>query len=211
MEIEFDDVDFVSGSAIAETAAGKHQHDQRRQQQDAAGGRKFLENRPEEFLNHVQTVAAPGESFRSLGGHVARIEAVAGAGIGFELRPELAQLHAFGDPLPEPAQPHSERKALRGCWFGRWRCGCHGSRSDYRGRSSGQCSVISGELRDFDETSLGWPREHWPLTTVLRTAPTVRRKPARATCSAYIAPRGSARRMPYFSRNCAISCAIRLP
>ncbi|MGB6803502.1 MAG: aromatic ring-hydroxylating dioxygenase subunit alpha [Candidatus Sulfotelmatobacter sp.] len=84
MEIEFDDVDLISGPAIAETAARKHQHDQRRQQQDTACGRKFFENCPEEFLNHVQTVAARRESFRSLGGYVTRIEAIAGARFGFE-------------------------------------------------------------------------------------------------------------------------------
>ncbi len=113
MEVEFDDVDFVSGAVIAETAAGKHQHDQRRQQQHAARGRKFFENCPEEFLDHMQAVAALGEALRRFCGHVARIEAVAGARFGFKLRPELGELQPFGDPLPEPAQPQSRGNALR--------------------------------------------------------------------------------------------------
>ena len=57
MEIEFDDVDPVS-ARIGESLRRKHQHDQRRQEQDAARGRKFFQHRPEEFLNDVQTVAA---------------------------------------------------------------------------------------------------------------------------------------------------------
>src|SRR5580700_1433785 len=98
----------------------------------------------------MQTVAAPCESFGSLGGHVARIETVAGAGVGFELRPELAQLHAFGDALPEPAQPQSERKVFRARRFSRWRSGCHGNQ------------VIIEE------------EKHWLLNTAFKTVPVVR-------------------------------------
>ena len=68
-------------------------------------------------------VAAMGKSFGSFSGNVAGIEAVAGARFGFELRPELADLQAVGDPLPELLETHSEGRTWRGRRLGS--C-CHG-------------------------------------------------------------------------------------
>src|ERR1700733_4993299 len=120
MEVDFDEGEFVAGAAIAETAAGKHQHDQRREQQHAARGREFFENGPEKFPDHVQTMAATGEPLWRFGGYIARIETVAGARVGFELRPELGQFQSFGDSLLEPAQPKPEGKVFRGSGLGWW-------------------------------------------------------------------------------------------
>ncbi len=58
MEVEFDDVQLVSGIVIAEATAGKYKHDQCNEQQDAARGRKFFEDGPEEFLDDVKIAAA---------------------------------------------------------------------------------------------------------------------------------------------------------
>src|SRR5580700_7539797 len=69
-------------------------------------------------------MAAPGETLWRFSGHVTRIKTVAGARVGFKLRPELAHLQAFSDALPEPLHPHSDRNALR---RSRWGSGCHGS------------------------------------------------------------------------------------
>jgi hypothetical protein len=101
MEIEFDDVHLVIAAPVAEPAAGKHKHDQRSQQQDSARGRKFFENRPEKLLGYVKVVTAAGQPFRRLGGNVARIEAVTGAGFGFELGPKLSEFETFRDAPPE--------------------------------------------------------------------------------------------------------------
>ena len=56
----------------------------------------------------MQTVAASGEAVRRFGFDVFGVEAIAGAGFGFELRPELADLETFRDPAPETVQPHAE-------------------------------------------------------------------------------------------------------
>ena len=118
MEVEFDNVQLVVAAAITKTTTGENQHDHRRQQQDAPCGRKFLQNGPEKFLDDVQAASALGEIVGSLGGNVAGIEAVTGAGFGFELRPELRELETLSDAPPKPLQPHSQRRALSGGWWG---------------------------------------------------------------------------------------------
>src|ERR1035437_2833208 len=105
-----------------------HQQNQRQQQQDAARGRELLEHRPEEFLHDMQMAAAMGEALWSFGLDVFRIEAIAGAGLGFELRPELADLETLGDAAPEGLQPHAERDVWRGRLSSGWGSGGHGVR-----------------------------------------------------------------------------------
>src|SRR5882762_2523791 len=101
MEVEFDDVKIDPCIVITEGAAGEQQHDERHQQQHAAGGREFFQDRPEKFSRDMQAAAAPGETVWRLGFDIARIEAVTGACFGFKLRPELRKLQALSDAPPE--------------------------------------------------------------------------------------------------------------
>jgi hypothetical protein len=125
MEVEFEAMDFVAGTAIAKAAAGNQQHDQRDQQQHPARGRKLFQNRPKEFLDDMQAVSATGETLGCLRLNVAGVEPVAGARFGFELRPKLAELESFRDTLPEPLQTHPEPRAMGGSGFGWWGSGRH--------------------------------------------------------------------------------------
>jgi hypothetical protein len=77
---------------------------------------------PEEFLDDVQVVSAPGKPLWRFGGLRRANRGDAAARFGFELRPELAYLQPFGDPLPELARPHSEGKTSS-----RWGRSRHGS------------------------------------------------------------------------------------
>jgi hypothetical protein len=94
-------VQLVVAAPVTETAARKYEHDQRCQQENAARGREFLENRPEKLLDHMQAVTTTRQSFWSFGGNVPRIEAVTGAGFGFELGPKLSEFETFRDAPPE--------------------------------------------------------------------------------------------------------------
>lgn len=76
-------------------------------------------------------MTATREAFGRPRFHILRIQAIARACFGFELRPELAQRKTFGDSKPESMQAFAEgdgRHRLN--W--RRKSGRHGFHSDYR-------------------------------------------------------------------------------
>src|ERR1700751_5756961 len=80
----------------------------------------------------MQMMATAGQAFRCLGCDVAGIEAIAGAGFGFELRPKLADLEPFGYSAPEIPEVDTKRDRPRSRLSGRWGGGCHRVSGNYR-------------------------------------------------------------------------------
>jgi hypothetical protein len=62
----------------------------------------------------VQAATAIGQALGSFGGYILRVQAVAGAGFRFKLRPELADLKPLCDSSPEILDSRPERERLRG-------------------------------------------------------------------------------------------------
>ena len=60
----------------------------------------------------MQAAAAIGKSLGSFRFDVSGVEAVAGASLALELRPELADFQSFGHAAPELPQPPGERQRL---------------------------------------------------------------------------------------------------
>ena len=108
MQVELNRVDLTTLTRIFESAARDDQQNERNQQQYPASGREFLEYSPEEFPDDVNVPAVIGQSLGRFRGDIFGVEAVAGAGFGFKLGPELADLESIGDALPELLHAHSE-------------------------------------------------------------------------------------------------------
>ncbi len=107
----------------------------RDEQQDAPGRRKFHQQRLEERPTCEERTLPP--SFFAADYvpiHIFRVEAVARFRFGAELSPELFDFEAFGDARPEIASAGSHRAFWRGCGMGEEdigggiighaRCGC---------------------------------------------------------------------------------------
>src|SRR5260370_9852326 len=97
------------------------------EQKDAPSGRQLQQQSPEKLPSDVKRPAPAGELLNFFPVDVATIKAVTGAGIGCELRPEVVDLAALADALPEMAQashPMEPRGGRRDT--GSWRR-AHGS------------------------------------------------------------------------------------
>jgi hypothetical protein len=74
----------------------------------------------------MQMMTAAGQAFGRFGSDVVGIEAIAGAGFGFELRPKLADLEPFGHSAPEILEVDIKRDRVRSRLFSWWGGGRHG-------------------------------------------------------------------------------------
>jgi hypothetical protein len=135
VQIEFANVDLAALSFEVESGVGNAEHNERREQQDTPRRRQFLKDGPEEFLGDVQVAPARSKAFGSFGLDVFGIQAIAGAGFIFELRPQLTECQTFSHALPEVPEAHAERHG-RGGLSGRGIGSGHGSQDDYMGRSA---------------------------------------------------------------------------
>src|SRR5262249_2378048 len=99
-EVEFHNFHLPGFAMKAETASRENQKHDPDQQQHTPGRRQLFENRPPELLQraHPPMPAGVGK-FASF--NVARIEPIAALRIALELRPQLIDLQAFCNALPE--------------------------------------------------------------------------------------------------------------
>src|SRR5579872_604617 len=145
----------------------------------------------------MQVTAFSCEAIRGFGGDIFGIEAVAGAGFVFKLRPELGKLHSLGDAAPESLQAYAEGRVLHG---GRWRSGRH------------RRVIIKEAARGISELLLqNWFAEIGLSELVCENSDSCSSRLVAGHCCTVAEPRGSARWMAYFSRRCDMSCETRLP
>src|ERR1035437_3716189 len=82
-------------------ATGKENQHQCNQQQDTAGRRQLLQHRPEKLPCDIEDMLALGHSRDASGIDILGVKPVTETGVGLKLFPELVELHAVGDALPE--------------------------------------------------------------------------------------------------------------
>jgi len=104
-----------------ELDSGKKKQCQSNEEQDAAGRGELVDHGPEELLDNGIGALPVRELVDFVPVDVFAVEAVAGAGVGGELRPEVVDAAAFADALPEVAEP------------GKWRWSRFGSVGSLRG------------------------------------------------------------------------------
>src|SRR3984957_3247750 len=101
--------------------SGKEHEAQGEEKEDAAGRGELVHHGPEELFSDGQGALPGRELVDFVPVDVLAVEAVARAGIGGELRPEVVDLAVFADALPEIAEPGMGRWVRFGCagsWWG---------------------------------------------------------------------------------------------
>ena len=68
----------------------------------------------------MQMMTAARQAFGRFGSDIVGIEAIAGTGFGFELRPKLADLEPFGHAPPEILEVDIKRDRVRSRLFSWW-------------------------------------------------------------------------------------------
>ncbi len=87
---------------------GKEEH-QCKQQQNAARRGQFFQHRPEKLARDIEDVFALGYSRGASGIYVLGVKTITRTSVGLKLIPQLVELHAVGDALPElPGARHDQ-------------------------------------------------------------------------------------------------------
>ena len=96
--------DFDAVVAELELNPRKDKQDQGDEDEDAAGGSELIHHGPEEIQGDTEGALPRGELVNFVPVEILAVEAVAGAGIGGELAPEIVDAATFADALPESAE-----------------------------------------------------------------------------------------------------------
>src|SRR5260370_4832853 len=100
----------------------KNDHQEREQQQHTARGRKFLKNCPEKLLRDFHPPPAPLGSLFWSGIDFTGVQAIAGAGIGTKLVPELVEFKPVGNPPPTLVRARGKTLSARRLRLSGLRC-----------------------------------------------------------------------------------------
>src|SRR6202030_3276964 len=126
------------------------------EEKDAAGRGELVHHGPEELLGDGEGALPDRELVDFVPVDVLAVEAVAGAGVGGELRPEVVDAAAFADSLPEFAETGMGRWMRFGCAGSRWGGRSHAKSIGERG--------VTAQRRFFELTveKLIKPRRNLP-------------------------------------------------
>ncbi len=103
------------------------------EEQDAAGRSELVHHCPEELLDYGEGALPARELVDFVPIDVLAVEAIAGAGVGGELRPEVVDAAAFADALPEVAETGKSCGTRFGSAGGRCSGSSHGKSIGERG------------------------------------------------------------------------------
>src|SRR5262249_4787534 len=90
--------------ADAQSEGGKQNKHQAHDQQNAARRRHFHQQRPKELLRYVERPPPPRQRPNLLPLDIPPVESVSGSPIRYKVRPQILELPAFTDPVPQIAR-----------------------------------------------------------------------------------------------------------